>query len=54
MITTRLIVNVVDGFGEAVYYIEMLVYIVQGNLKIRIHRDITGEMWFGAVVNYIL
>ena len=23
-------------------------YIDQGNLNIRIHRDITGEMWFGV------
>lgn len=26
---------------------ELLSYIAQGNLNIRIHRDITGEMWFG-------
>ena len=25
---------------------EMFGYIAQGNLNIRIHRDITGEMWF--------
>jgi hypothetical protein len=24
----------------------MMGYIAQGNLNIRIHRDITGEMWF--------
>jgi len=24
----------------------MFEYIAQGNLNIRIHRDITGEMWF--------
>ena len=28
---------------------ELLSYITQGNLNIRIHRDITGEMWFGVV-----
>ena len=27
---------------------EMFEYIAQGNLNIRIHRDITGEMWFGG------
>jgi hypothetical protein len=26
----------------------MFEYIAQGNLNIRIHRDITGEMWFGV------
>jgi hypothetical protein len=26
----------------------MFGYIIQGNLNIRIHRDITGEMWFGV------
>ena len=25
---------------------ELLSYITKGNLNIRIHRDITGEMWF--------
>ncbi len=25
----------------------MFEYIAQGNLNIRIHRDIEGEMWFG-------
>jgi hypothetical protein len=25
---------------------ELLSYIAKGNLNIRIHRDITGEMWF--------
>jgi len=25
---------------------EMMGYTVQGNLNIRIHRDITGKMWF--------
>ena len=27
---------------------ELLTFIVQGNLNIRNHRDITGEMWFGV------
>ena len=27
---------------------EMMGYIVKGNLNIRIHRDITGKMWFGV------
>ena len=27
---------------------EMMGYIAQGNLNIRIHRDITGEMWLGV------
>jgi hypothetical protein len=27
---------------------ELLSYIAKGNLNIRIHRDITGEMWFGV------
>ena len=26
----------------------LLSYIAKGNLNIRIHRDITGEMWFGV------
>ena len=30
---------------------EMMGYIAQGNLNIRIHRDITGEMWFGVRYN---
>ncbi len=25
---------------------ELFSYIINGNLNIRIHRDITGEMWF--------
>ena len=36
-------------FSGVVYYIEMMGYIAQGNLNIRILRDITGEMWFGVV-----
>ena len=27
---------------------EILSYIINGNLNIRIHRDIAGEMWFGV------
>ncbi len=27
---------------------ELVSYIAKGNLNIRIHRDITGEMWFGV------
>jgi hypothetical protein len=27
---------------------ELLSYISERNLNIRIHRDITGEMWFGV------
>ncbi len=27
---------------------ELTSYITNGNLNIRIHRDITGEMWFGV------
>jgi hypothetical protein len=27
---------------------ELLSYIAKGNLIIRIHRDITGDMWFGV------
>ncbi len=27
---------------------ELSSYIINGNLNIRIHRDITGEMWFGV------
>jgi hypothetical protein len=26
----------------------------KGNLNIRIHRDITGEMWFGVGLGYIM
>jgi hypothetical protein len=26
----------------------MMEYIAKGNLNISIHRDITGEMWFGV------
>jgi len=26
----------------------MIGYIAMGNLNIRIHRDITGEMWVGV------
>ena len=36
-------------FSEVVYYIEMVGYIVQGNFNVRIHRDVTGVMWFGVV-----
>ncbi len=32
----------IDNFSE------MMGYIAQGNLNIRIHRDITGDMWFGV------
>jgi hypothetical protein len=28
-------------------YTEMMGYIAVGNLNIRIHRDIAGEMWVG-------
>ncbi len=35
-------------FSGLVYYFEMMGYIALGNLNIRIHRDITGEMWFGV------
>ena len=28
---------------------ELLSYIAKGNLNIRIHRDITGDMWWGRV-----
>ena len=27
-------------------------YIAKENLNIRIHRDITGEMWFGVGKDY--
>ncbi len=27
---------------------ELFSYIINGNLNIRIHRDIEGEMWFGV------
>ena len=27
---------------------ELSSYIINGNLNIRTHRDITGEMWFGV------
>ncbi len=27
---------------------ELLSYIAEGNLNIRIHRDITCEMWYGV------
>jgi len=33
---------------KAYSYIEMMGYIAKGNLNIRIHMDITGEMWFGV------
>ncbi len=29
-------------------YSEIFGYIVRGNLNIRIHRDITGDMWMGV------
>ncbi len=33
----------------AVYNIsEMFGYIATGRINIRVHRDITGEMWFGV------
>ncbi len=30
---------------------ELLSYVATGNLNIRIHREITGEMWFGVSKN---
>jgi hypothetical protein len=27
-------------------------YIAQGNLNIRIHKDITGEMWFEEIFDF--
>ena len=30
------------------HYSEMFGYINTGRTNIRIHRDITGEMWFGV------
>ncbi len=35
-------------FSAVAYYIEMFGYINTGRVNIRIHRDITGEMWFGV------
>ena len=32
----------IDNFDE------LFSYIIEGNLNIRIHRDIEGEMWFGV------
>ncbi len=29
-------------------YSELFGYLATGNLNIRIHRDITGDMWFGV------
>ena len=29
-------------------YSEMFVYINTGRMSIRIHRDVTGEIWFGV------
>ncbi len=29
-------------------YTELFLYIKDGIINIRIHRDITGEMWFGV------
>ena len=31
---------------------ELTPYIINGYLNIRIHRYITGEMWFGGTVYY--
>jgi len=39
---TELLVFVIKNSSE------MMGYIAQRNLNIRIHRDITGEMWFGV------
>ncbi len=33
------------------HYSEMFGYINTGRVNIRIHRDVTGEMWFGVVNN---
>ncbi len=48
MLTNQTFVN---GFEEP-YYFEMMGYIAIGNLNIRIHWDITGEMWFGMGTNH--
>ncbi len=32
---------------------ELSSYIINGNLNIRIHRDITGEMWFGVDIKFL-
>ena len=29
-------------------YTELFLYIASGRMNIRIHRDVTGEMWFGV------
>ena len=34
-------------FRKVYSYSEMMSNIAQGNLNIRIHRDITGEVWLG-------
>jgi hypothetical protein len=39
---TELLVFVIKNSSE------MMGYIAQRNLNIRIHKDITGEMWFGV------
>ncbi len=38
-----------NSYREAVENIsELFGYIATGRVNIRIHRDITGEMWFGV------
>jgi hypothetical protein len=35
-------------FRSHTLYSKMFGYIAQGNLNIRIHRDVTDEIWFGV------
>jgi hypothetical protein len=35
-------------FSKSNNYCEMKRYINTGRINIRIHRDITGEIWFGV------
>ena len=48
MTSNKTFVNIVDGFDVWHVYRELTEYILQGNLNVRIHRDINGEMWNGT------
>ncbi len=46
---SEIIVNIVNGFQKILHgACAIKIPIATGRVNIRIHRDVTGEMWFGV------
>ncbi len=46
--TCKFILNKHSSQAKSNLYSELFGYLATGRVNIRIHRDITGEMWFGV------